>query len=111
MAEERDLPWGDPRAHWTPEQHEDWAATEAELLAQGWRPRTSTIEVLDTVGPPGIGWWICTESYFELLDGTAIDRTLTAAELRLCDREVRGLVDDEDRAAVYELRRARGRIN
>ncbi|MFF0547268.1 hypothetical protein ACFYTF_30995 [Nocardia thailandica] len=113
MAEERDLPWGDPHAHWTPEQHQDWADAEAELYAQGYRPRANDIEVLDTVAPAGIGrWgWICTESNFELPDCTTIDLALTAAELRLADREVRGLADDEDRAAVAELRRARGRLN
>lgn len=51
------------------------------------------------------------ESGFELPDCTTIDRELLGAELRLADREVRGLDDDEDRTAVYELQRARGRLN
>ena len=110
----RDLPWGgDPKAHWTPEQHQDWAESEAELYDQGYRPRTTSIEVLDTVPPAGLGrWgWICTESHFELANSNTIERELTAAELRLVAREVIGLDDDEDRAHVYELRRARGRLN
>lgn len=63
--------------------------------------------------PAGIDrWgWICTESNFELSDCAAIERELLAAEMRLADREVRGFDDDEDRAGVYELRRARGRLN
>lgn len=44
-------------------------------------------------------------------DCTNIDRELVGAEMRLVDREVPGLYDDEDRAHVYELRRARGRLN
>ncbi|MGW5441633.1 hypothetical protein [Nocardia asteroides] len=44
-------------------------------------------------------------------DCTTIDQEITVAELRLADREVRGLADDEYRATVYELRRARGRLN
>ncbi|MEU4599932.1 hypothetical protein [Nocardia sp. NPDC023988] len=67
--------------------------------------------MLDTISPAGIDkWtWPCTEGFFELPDCTAIDREITVAELRLADREVRGLADDEDRATVYELQRARGR--
>lgn len=41
----------------------------------------------------------------------AVDRELLTAEMRLAEREVRGRDDDEDRARVYELRRARGRLN
>ncbi|MFI7531630.1 hypothetical protein [Nocardia salmonicida] len=114
MADERDLPWGtDPRAHWTPEQHQDWADAEQELYEQGYRPAQPVCELIATVPMPGIDrWgWVTTESNFELLNCTAIERELLAAELRLVDREVRGLDDDEDRAGVYELRRARGRLN
>ena len=113
-AEHRDLPWGpDPRADWTAEQHQDWADAEAALYASGYRPRTTSIEVLATVPPAGIGkWgWICTESNFEYTTCTAVDQQLTVAEARLTAREVVGLADEEDRAAVDELRRARGRLN
>ncbi|MEU3015617.1 hypothetical protein [Nocardia asteroides] len=110
----RDLPWGsDPKAGWTPKQHQDWADAEAELYASGYRPRNTSIEILDTVPPAGIDrWnWICTESNFELQTCTELDRLITAAELRLTARAVAGLDDDEDRATVYELQRARGRLN
>lgn len=110
----RELPWGgDPRAHWTSEQHQDWADAQDELHASGYRPAQPVCELLDTIPPAGLGkWtWICTESNFELGDCTAIDKQITVAELRLADREVRGLADDEDRAVVYELQRARGRLN
>ncbi|MFI6573949.1 hypothetical protein [Nocardia fluminea] len=110
----RELPWGgDERAHWTPEQHQDWADAEAELYAQGYRPAQPVCELIATVPPFGIDkWrWICTQSNFELPDCTTIDRELLGAEMRLADREARGLDDDEDRAHVYELRRARGRLN
>ncbi|MFD3431280.1 hypothetical protein [Nocardia fluminea] len=110
----QDLPWGgDPKAGWTPEQHQDWADAEAELYASGYRPRANSIEVLGTIPAAGLDtWnWICTESNFELSDCNSIERELSNAELRLADREVRGLDDDEDRAAVYELQRARGRLN
>ncbi|MBF6411458.1 hypothetical protein [Nocardia farcinica] len=107
-----DLPWGgDERAHWSAEQNQDWADAKQELDDQGYRSRLTEIEVLDTMPAPGIDrWpWICTESNFDLPDCAAIDRELLAAELRLVDREVRGRDDDEDRARVHELRRARGR--
>lgn len=110
----RDLPWGgDPRANWTPEEHQDWADAEAELYASGWRPPQPVCELLDTIPPAGVDkWtWICTESNFELETCDVIDREITVAELRLIDREARGLADDEDRAGVYELQRARGRLN
>lgn len=110
----RELPWGgDPKAGWTPEQHQDWADAEAELYEQGYRPSQPVCEKIATVPPVGIDrWsWICTESNFELPDGNSIKRALLIAELRLADREVRGLDDDEDRAAIYELHRARGRLN
>ncbi|MEU3010104.1 hypothetical protein [Nocardia asteroides] len=70
-------------------------------------------ELLDTIPPARLDkWtWICTESNFELPNCTTIDREITVAELRLADREVRGLADDEDRATVDELCRARGRLN
>ncbi|MEV0773851.1 hypothetical protein [Nocardia salmonicida] len=113
-AEHHDLPWGaDPRAHWTPEQHQDWADAEQELLDQGYRPAQPVCELIATVPAPGIDrWgWICTESNFELADCTTIERALLGAEMRLVDREARGLDDDEDRAHVFELQRARGRLN
>ncbi|TCJ89957.1 hypothetical protein [Nocardia alba] len=113
-AEYRDLPWGaDPRAHWTPEQHQDWADAEQELIDQGYRPAQPVCELIATVPMPGIDrWnWICTESNFELADCTTIERELLGAEMRLVAREANGLDDDEDRAHVYELRRARGRLN
>ncbi|MFC4127887.1 hypothetical protein [Nocardia rhizosphaerae] len=102
----RELPWGDdPKAHWTPEQHQDWADAEAELHASGYRPPRPVCELLDTIPPAGLDkWtWICTESNFELPDCTTIDQQITVAELRLAD--------DEDRATIYELQRARGRLN
>lgn len=110
----RELPWGDdPTAGWTPEQHQDWADAEAELYASGYRPAQPVCELLDTISPAGIDrWtWICTEANFELPDCNSIEHELVAAELRLADREVRGLDDNEDRATIYELRRARGRLN
>ncbi|MFI1241441.1 hypothetical protein [Nocardia salmonicida] len=113
-AEHRDLSWGgDPKAHWTSEQHQDWADAETELYDSGYRPPQPVCELLATVPPVGLDrWgWICTESNFEMANCDTIERELLAAEMRLADREVRGLDDDEDRAGVYELRRARGRLN
>ena len=108
------LSWGgDERAHWTAEQHQDWAAAEQELYDQGYRPAQPVCELIATVSPPGIDrWnWICTESNFEYPNCATIERELLGAELRLTDREARGLDDDEDRAGIFELRRARGRLN
>lgn len=113
-AEHRDLTWGaDPRAHWTPEQHQDWADAEQELIDQGYRPAQPVCELIATVPMPGIDrWgWLTTESNFELPNCTAIERELLGAEMRLAAREVSGLDDDEDRAYVFELQRARGRLN
>ncbi|GGN65965.1 hypothetical protein [Nocardia rhizosphaerihabitans] len=70
-------------------------------------------ELIAAVPPFGIDrpGWVCTESNFELPDCTTVDRELHGAQVRLVDREARGLDDDEDRAYIYELRRARGRLN
>lgn len=102
----------------TPEELQD-AADEAEA-AQWLRDNgyarlvsPSSIEVLDTVPPPGLGrWnWICPGTAFEFPNCAAIEWELLGAELRVVDREVRGLTNDEDIAYTAGLREARGRLN